>query len=148
MSVSESITGLDCNTTYHYRLVGVNSQGTSYGEDQTFKTSLCPVSKPTVTTGSATSVGTSSATLNGTVNPNGATTTYYFRYGTTQNYGMTTTITSVGSGNDAVSASASITELSDNTIYYFALVGVNSAGASSGTEDRSFVTNSGYLPVP
>ena len=40
-------------------------------------------SAPEATTGSATSVTSTSATLNGTVTPNGASTTYYFQYGTT-----------------------------------------------------------------
>ena len=42
---------------------------------------------PEVTTGTATGVGTNSATLNGVVNPNGLSTTAKFLYGTTTNYG-------------------------------------------------------------
>ncbi len=45
-SVSKAITGLDPNTTYHYRVVGVNSAGTSNGSDQSFHTSIL---QPTVT---------------------------------------------------------------------------------------------------
>ena len=45
---------------------------------------------PTVTTTAATNVTSSSATLNGTVNPNGLTTSVYFQYGTTSGYGITT----------------------------------------------------------
>jgi len=37
-SVSKAITGLTPNTTYHYRVVGVNSAGTSNGSDLTFAT--------------------------------------------------------------------------------------------------------------
>src|SRR5689334_10924750 len=40
-----------------------------------------------VTTLAATSVSQTNATLNGTVNPNGAATTVYFQYGLTTNYG-------------------------------------------------------------
>jgi hypothetical protein len=35
-SVSANITGLDEDTTYHYRIVAVNFLGTSYGSDMTF----------------------------------------------------------------------------------------------------------------
>src|SRR5437764_2381593 len=42
---------------------------------------------PTATTGAVSSVGTSSATANGTVNPQGLATTAYFQYGTGTGYG-------------------------------------------------------------
>ncbi|HJV77398.1 MAG TPA: fibronectin type III domain-containing protein [Paludibacter sp.] len=38
IAVSKAITGLTANTTYHYRVVGVNAGGTTNGLDQTFKT--------------------------------------------------------------------------------------------------------------
>jgi len=37
-TVSVSLQGLQPNTTYHYRITATNSDGTSYGEDQTFTT--------------------------------------------------------------------------------------------------------------
>lgn len=40
-AVSAAITGLSCNTTYHYRVVGVNSAGTTNGADLTLVTSAC-----------------------------------------------------------------------------------------------------------
>jgi subtilisin family serine protease len=137
VSVDASISGLSSNTTYHYRLVATNSAGTNYGSDGTFSTSASPITVPSVTTSSATSVSTSSATLNGTVNPNGASTTYYFQYGTTTSYGSTTSGTSAGSGSSSVSASASLTGLSSSTTYHFRLVATNSAGTSYG-DDQSF----------
>ena len=39
-TVSKTISGLTPNTTYHYRIVGVNAAGTTNGLDQTFTTSL------------------------------------------------------------------------------------------------------------
>ncbi len=39
-AVNKAIRGLSPDTTYHYRVVGVNSVGTSNGEDQAFKTPL------------------------------------------------------------------------------------------------------------
>jgi len=94
---------------------------------------------PTVSTKAATSVTLNSVTLNGTVNPNGASATYYFQYGTTTSYGSTTSSTSAGSGSSSVSASASLTGLSSSTTYHFRLVATNSAGGSYG-DDQSFTT--------
>ena len=37
-SVSTSVSGLQPNSVYHYRLVATNSKGTTVGEDRTFKT--------------------------------------------------------------------------------------------------------------
>jgi hypothetical protein len=42
-SFSSSITGLSPYTSYHVRAYAVNSAGTSYGEDISFTTNLCPI---------------------------------------------------------------------------------------------------------
>ena len=99
---------------------------------------------PTLTTNSATSVSSNAATLNGTVNPNGVSTTYYFEYGTTTSYGTSTTSTSAGSGTSAVSVSASISDLAPNTTYHYRLAAVNSMGTSYGN-DKTFSTTIIYV---
>ena len=92
---------------------------------------------PTVTTLAASSVTGAIATLNGSVNPNGLATTYYFQWGTTVSYGNLTTTTSAGSGTSAIAVSANLTGLTSGTTYHFRLVGVNSDGTSNGS-DLSF----------
>jgi hypothetical protein len=42
--LSQTITGLQAGTTYHYRIVAVNSAGTANGGDRTFKTASVPLS--------------------------------------------------------------------------------------------------------
>jgi hypothetical protein len=37
-NVSANISGLAASTTYHFRIVGTNSSGTTYGNDRTFTT--------------------------------------------------------------------------------------------------------------
>ncbi len=63
--------------------------------------------KPVVATGAASSVLTQSATLNGTVDPNGSDTTYYFEYGTTTAYGRRTATEDAGSSTSAASSAGS-----------------------------------------
>ena len=66
---------------------------------------------PAAATGGATDVAQSSATIAGTVNPNGTDTSYYFQYGTTTSYGSNTPSTSAGAGSADVAASASLSGL-------------------------------------
>ncbi|MDY6953088.1 MAG: hypothetical protein SWE60_16390, partial [Thermodesulfobacteriota bacterium] len=94
---------------------------------------------PAVTTGSAKSVGSKTATLSGTVNPNGLATIYYFEYGKDMTYGNSTPPTDAGAGIDNLSVSVRITKLSRNTVYHFRLVAMNSAGTVYG-EDVTFKT--------
>lgn len=42
VNVSLVVNGLACNATYHFRAVGQNSGGTTYGTDRTFLTAACP----------------------------------------------------------------------------------------------------------
>ena len=61
LPVSGPIASLLPNTLYHFRTVGANSVGTTYGNDLTFTTAAAP---PTVTTTPATNVLATTATLN------------------------------------------------------------------------------------
>lgn len=105
---------------------------------------------PTVTTNTASSVTSTSATLNGSVNPNGLTTTAYFEWGTSSTLATSTATTyrSIGSGLSAVSVTANLTGLSASTTYYYRAVGQNSAGTERGSI-VSFRTSSdtGCIPV-
>ena len=133
-----TIGSLTPNTTYHYRIDATSASGTTPGTDKTFTTSKSP-SMPTVTTRAAKSVTASSATLTGTVNPEGQATTYQFRYGLTTSYGNTTPSTSAGSGTSDVAAAAPISSLTPDTTYHYRLVATNASGAATGA-DRTFKT--------
>ncbi len=136
-TVSKAITGLVSNTTYHYRVIGVNGAGTTNGADQTFTTLTAA---PTVTTDAASGVGTTTATFNGTVNANNGSTTVTFEYGTTTGYGTAVTAAqspATGTGNTTVSKAVS--GLVPNTTYHYRAVGVNGGGTTNGV-DRTFTT--------
>src|SRR5277367_5858099 len=69
------------------------------------------VTLPTVSTGKAVHVGYGSATLEGTVTPNGGNTSYYFQYGLTAGYGGQTTIADAGAGTSKVNVALPISGL-------------------------------------
>jgi hypothetical protein len=97
-------------------------------------------SPPTVTTGAATNVTTSTATLNGSVTANGSSTTVTFQYGVTTSYGSTATATqSPVTGNVVVAVSAALTGLTSATVYHYRTVGVNANGTTYGS-DMTFST--------
>jgi hypothetical protein len=134
-AVSAPVTGLTAGRRYHFRLVATNDAGTSRGSDKTFVSSAAP----TVTTKAASSVKDTSATLNGSVDPNGVTTTFYFEYGTSTSYGTKTPAASAGSGTNTKSVSAAVTGLTGGTTYHFRLVATNATGTTNGA-DQTFAT--------
>ena len=135
VQVSGALTGLSPSTTYHYRLVAANGGGTTRGGDGIFTTP----SAPSAVTGSSTSVTVSSATLNGTVDPNGRATTWYFQYGTSTGYGSRTPAQSAGSGTTATGVAAAVSRLRPGRLYHYRLVATSDAGTSRGA-DRTFST--------
>jgi hypothetical protein len=137
-NISTNISGLSASTTYHFRIVATNSAGTRYGSDRTF-TTLSATGFPLVATNPASNVATFSATLNGSLDPHGLTTTVYFQYGTTTTYGITTAHQSQ-SGNTFRNVSANINGLSASTTYHFRIVATNSVGTRYGS-DRTFTTH-------
>ncbi len=139
--VTAAISGLTPGTIYHFRVNGSNSNGTANGSDLTFTTSV-PPPVPTVVTTAATAITGISATLNGTVNANNATTTVTFDYGLTASYGTTVPgVPSPVNGNVVTPVSAAISGLIPNTLYHFRVNGVNITGTSNGS-DLTFTTAS------
>jgi hypothetical protein len=92
---------------------------------------------PTVETKPASAVTQTTATLNGTVNPNGgAVSECTFDYGTTTAYGKTAPCSALpGSGTSPVAVSAAITGLAPNTTYDFKLVARNAGGPGEGANE-------------
>jgi phosphodiesterase/alkaline phosphatase D-like protein len=128
--ISEAVAGLKPGTVYHYRLVATNAAGTGTGGDQTFAT----LGSPIVVTSPATGIGASTATLNGSVNPNGHATNWYFEYGTTTAYGTKTASTSAGSGQATKAVKVPLTGLTPGTTYHYRLVATSNAGTGTGAD--------------
>ena len=105
------------------------------------------VASPTVTTGAATGLDASIATLGGTVNPRGQATTAQFEYGQTTGYGSTASVTlSPNNGTSPQAISASLTGLMSGTTYHYRLAATSSLGTSYGV-DRIFTTLGAFIVV-
>ena len=111
---------------------------------------------PTATTGNATNVSGTRATLNGVAGPNvtgGDITQYFFEYGQTTSYGSQTPTGTIGSCPSGItppspycnvpktqSVSANISNLKPCTTYHFQLVANNPDGPAPPGGDQRFTT--------
>jgi len=139
---SASTVGLQCDgqtattysTSHTYSLPGSYTAKViiERGSAQPAQAQLSIVSHadPIVTTLPATGVVSTAATMNGSVNPNGLTTSFWFQWGTTNALGQTTAKLS-GTGNKAIPITYSLVLTPGETIYY-QIVAQNSAGTSQG----------------
>jgi hypothetical protein len=101
---------------------------------------------PTATTGKATAVTYSSATVHGSVNPEGQQTNYLFQYGTSRSYGSQTPLSVAGSGTGSVSVSQTIAGLQPLTTYHYRILASGPNGSTTGS-DRTFTTSKIPLSV-
>jgi hypothetical protein len=138
VDVTAELTGLTTLTTYHYRLATTNAEGTSYGEDRT----VTAAAVRGVDTKPATNIARTSATLNGTLDPDGESTDYYFEYGPTTSYGQQIPAppgVNVGSASGVIPVTQDIVGLLPETTYHFRIVAKNSVGDTFGP-DVTFTT--------
>src|SRR5262249_6512567 len=103
---------------------------------------------PEVTTNPATNITTTTAMLNGTVNPNGAMTQVSFEYATSADFSGAQTISagSLAAGASPQPVSANLTNLTPGTTYFFRVVASNSAGTTRGSA-LGFTTVSCNYPI-
>jgi phosphodiesterase/alkaline phosphatase D-like protein len=140
---SFGLTGLTVETVYHYRFVGENAAGTSYGTDQSFETQAAVVG---LATEPASQITATKATLNGAYTGIGEDVHYYFEWGTDTEYGHTTAIppgTDDGTQTGAQGLIFTLTGLGIDTIYHYRVVASDAAGTTVGA-DKSFRTLGQY----
>ncbi len=138
--VTQAITSLQPNTTYHFALVASSAAGTDVvGPDETFTTAAIP--PPEVATGPASAIIQTLATLTGTIDTQGWNTTYRFEYGTSTAYGQSWPTLDVSAGN--LLGDQAITVYLENlqpaTLYHYRLVATNPGGTVYGA-DQTFAT--------
>jgi hypothetical protein len=107
---------------------------------------VASAARPAAVTGTPTEITSTSATLTGTVTPNGSTTDYAFVYGTTR-YTAHTALVSLGSGNDPIAVTAHVDGLTPATTYHARLVAFSHEGLAIG-DDAAFATLAAPIPVP
>lgn len=156
LNVSEAIYNLQPNTTYYFRLVGQNNNGSglAYGQTLSFITSGSTISNNssmnTLTT-SSTFPTQSSLRLNGLAlsNNNASAVTGWFEWGTSA-FSLTneTTHQNLGATN-SIAFSDTLTGLARDTTYYYRAVAQNSNGISKGEIMFGRTLNTTvFTPVP
>jgi hypothetical protein len=145
VTVSADISGLAPGTTYRFRVTATTASGENQGGDQTFETT--PAVK-SVTTGAVSNVQGTSATLNGTLDPNSIDTTYHFQYIDDAGFqagGYTGATTAPVPDGDAGATAGEqavhtdISQLQPATTYHFRLVATNIIGTTFG-QGQAFQT--------
>ena len=102
------------------------------------------IDPPTATTGAATGVGETSATVNGTLGGGGSRKAH-FEYGKTTAYGVSTATESVGSASGSSPLATAIGGLDPATTYHYRLVVESSGGVAYGA-DQTLATDSKTEP--
>ncbi|HET9102365.1 MAG TPA: fibronectin type III domain-containing protein [Solirubrobacteraceae bacterium] len=147
VAVHVTVTGLTPGTVYHFHVAALNGAGTTSGQDRTFTTTGPPPAA--VVTGPAVNVGRTIATATGSINPQGAPTTWEVRYGTTTNYTVQTI-----APNDLAAVSTSLpvsillNGLAPGTLFHYQVVGYHEGGVTSYGADQTFFTEPSTRPKP
>ncbi|MEI6750129.1 MAG: hypothetical protein WCM93_13300, partial [Bacteroidota bacterium] len=133
-----NINGLSANTTYYVCAYAINSAGTSYGSEVSFKTQSS-AGLATVSTTSITNFTSTTATGGGNVTSDGgaAVTARGVCWSTSSNPTISNSHTSNGTGTGAFTSS--LTGLASNTLYHIRAYATNSVGTSYGS-DLTFTT--------
>jgi hypothetical protein len=155
VAVHATLSGLQPDTTYYYRIEATNkANGYSHlgepAQDQQFTTAGPGIEEESVTSAAATS-----ATLDASIDPNDAPTSYYFQYGTSAAYGEEVPLApgaEVGSGKGAVEVSQHVQGLTANTVYHYRVVVVSEVSPGEvevvqGADETFSTQPPGYVPA-
>jgi Fibronectin type III domain/WD40-like Beta Propeller Repeat len=141
VAVHAELTGLQPDTTYHYRLQASNAKGTNPGEAvQDHEVTTLGAGVHATSTSNVTSA---SVTFDATIDPNGSPTTFYVQFGTSTAYGQqapTPPGSTVGSSKGDTEVSVHVHQgISPGTAYHYRVVAVSEIEVSPGVvETREF----------
>ncbi len=142
VAAQAALAGLTANTTYHYRLLGTDSYGTTAGSDEQFTTP----GPARITREPTTAIGHEEATVHADIDPDELATEFRFEYGESTSYGAEAPSGGgkLSAGEAPVAVSATLTEFDGARLklgitYHFRVVATNSAGTTYGP-DETFTT--------
>lgn len=138
-SLARTASGLLGSTIYEYRITITRTTSNVTVWSSSIYTFTTSASVPTIQTDPASYFAPTAASLNGTVDPNFNSTTYYFEYGLTTGYGTTTGSLGPNSGGSPLGYQQRIYGLLPTTLYHFRAVLSYSGGILVGS-DRTFTT--------
>jgi hypothetical protein len=142
--VGRGLAGLAAGTTYHYRFVAENATGTTDGPDETFTTPA--PTPPVVSTGGASGISATGATISGTVNPEGLKTSYEFQIGESSSYGGAQIFGNAGEAGGEEAVSTTLQYLVPGTTYHYRVVATSIDGTTYGP-DETFTTPEISSPI-
>jgi hypothetical protein len=140
--------GLEPGATYHFRVKTEDLTGTTFGGDEEFTTLSLVAPAVESESVSASSLSSSGALLEASIDPEYEVTTCRFEYGRSPGLGSSTSVPceqeSLGSGGGGVLGNVSITGLESDVTYYYRVVAENATGVVQGSV-ASFTTLGGPL---
>ncbi len=142
-SVSETVSGLRPGSMYHVELVVTYGGGKTLGGPETFTTPAATA--PTATTGAASGLRETEATLNGKIDPEGGEEAkYWFEWGvgSSASYEHSTPEVSLPTDGAQHTASSALAGLAPGTEYHFRVVARNKIGGPIMASDLKFKTES------
>ena len=129
------LSGLSASTTYDYEVVSTNSVGNTATSSNEMFTTAASITAPTLATNAASSIASTTTTLNGAItNTGGANATQSgFAYGTSATLATVIATSTLGAESGTASFSQNLTGLTASTTYYVRSYATNSGGTGYGS---------------
>ena len=131
---------VSCGTRYYYRAHSLYNSEDFYGTTTFFDSDTCAVAPPTVLNAPKGTITTSTAVLNGQLNPNapGSQAIATYQFGPTQYYNSQIDVPGSFTGTDQIALpSAHLTNLDCHTTYHYSIIATNNDGSNT-SQDLTF----------